>query len=554
MGKNALSASIAAFFGLFLVIPIACVVLMAFTGKPLPVIERVSSLQITRLIGEVAENASTRYIEDLTRVKRYRKAAVNSIVLAVTVATLASLLALPLSLGFSRGLFGAPRIFEVLLMMPMVTPIFLYAFALLLIFSKYGIIAKMFGISIFDPFSFTGLVVTQVTGLLPLAVLAQTPSFSLYSRSWSTVAEGLGADGTFSTWRVWLPLNSTGILTGWVLVVLRSLGDFVTPMLLTSARFRLLVLEAWRDMAGSSWWPGAAALCSELLLLALILLAWERRLLAKERAMAPLSPMQSLGESTEGVLARWGVTAYALVVLSIPVLAAVLVALSSFGVPGDAGFTFAHYAQVFKEAPAAIVNSLILGVSVVVFGVIGSLIVAKTSEKGSLKESISAMALIGFAVPTTAYAIGLMGVFNEPPLVLHFTPTLVVISILVTRFNYGLRLIEGSYGKLGCNWEDASKTMGATSDFIFRWVNFPYLKPAIGAAAVLMGISALQDVALTVLIAPPRFYPLSLVTARYIADGLFAPAAAMGTILMAVLLILAASGLKGSSFSRQAEF
>lgn len=545
------------FLFVFFFVPVVSLLTTAFTGEPVAFFEKSVHLEFGPLYKEVVDKANLTSIKELVTVKRYRRAGRNSLALAAIVATLASLLAIPLSLGLARSLFVWPKLFEFLILLPLATPVFFYAFALILLFSKYGVLAKIFGVSFFDPFSLAGLIVTQVTGLLPLAVLAQTPSFSLYSSGYNTIARALGSPFGFTTNYVWLPLNWSGILTGWVLVALRSLGDFVSPMLLTSARFRLLILEAWRDLAGSNWWPGASALCLELAAVALALLLCEKFLLNRERTLSQVNPLLgALGESAKP--AAWmkrGLSLYGLFILSLPILIVVLIIIYSLGGLSEGGWTIKNYAEILPEAPGAIVNSLLLGFWVVAGALPAGLIAAHFTQRSRwLRYGVFMMLTLAFALPHTIYAIGLVGVFSQPPLLLHFTPGLLIIAVLITRMNYALRLLESAGAKLGFGWEDAARVMKASPLFAFRWVSWPYLRPAIAAGAILVGISALQDVSLAILIAPPRFYPLSLVIARYIADGLFAQASALSIMLMTLLVGLAALGLRRLSLFREAEF
>ncbi|GEM_PF-5789424 len=540
---NWVVVAFAAFLFLFVIVPIGSLFLTGVTGKTIPVLEYASQFKFKNIVQETAENFTLNYLKELAQINRYRKAAQNSLWIAFLVATVSCLLALPISLALARRIFFVPKLFETLVLLPLVTPAFLYAFAIILM-------AKG---SFFNPFSVGGLILTQITAFVPLAVIIQTPSFSLYSANWNVIGRSLGAQSFFSVLRVWLPLNAPVLLSSWILVALRSLGDFVTPMLLASTHLRLLVLEAYRDLAGSNWWPGACALSVELLLITLVLLIVEKTLAKSQRSIEqmPASGQMLAEKSVPSPWLRYSASLYGVLVLIVPLFAVGVVVTQSFG---TGHWSLDSYRAVFKDSYQPIINSLILGLVVVVFAMITSFAVVQTFSRFKLlRRFITLACTFAFAVPSTIYAIALISVFNRPPIFIHFTPMLLVIAIFATRATYALQILSRSKEKLGFLWEEAASVFGATPLFAFRWASFPYLKAAFTGGALLVFISALQDVAIGVLIAPPRFYPLSLVVVRNLADGLFVEASVLGVILMAILLVVSSFSFKNLILSREAE-
>lgn len=222
----------------------------------------------------------------------------------------------------------------------------------------------------------------------------------------------------------------------------------------------------------------------------------------------------------------------------LPAAGALIIGLVSLGGLGSSSLSLSYYREVAPELIKGLGVSLLLGILVSGLCLLGALVAAGPQEKPSwMRRWVFALSGFAFAIPSVIYAISLIGVFSRPPLFLHFTPTLVVLALVATRMNYALKITAAAWNRLGERWQDPAAACGASGPFAFRWATLPYLKGALAASAALIFISSLQDVAIAILIAPPRFYPLSLLIARNVADGLLPQAGALAMVLMLVLML-----------------
>lgn len=533
------TALIALFFAVFALVPLVTLGGAALTGKPPALLEKISQGKFLSAAQEMANGATLNHLQELWKVRRYRRAAWNTVRLGLAVATLASLLALPISWSLGRRLGGLRR-WSVIFLLPLALHPYLYAFAIILIFGHRGLFERMVGVSPIDPFSVGGLILTQTAAYFPLALLVQTPALASYRSGWSLAGKALGAGGFFGFRHVWLPLNSAGLWGGWLLVALRSMADFMTPMLLTSARFRVLVLEAWRDLAGSNWWPGAACLSLELLAFTAVLLWLERKVVQPYEGAQILQGEPEPETSYHTSWRRMGLNIYAGFLMLLPAAGLLIIAGFSLGGWAPSDWSGRYYRETAHELSRALSVSLELGAAVVLGSLASSLALSAPNshdDPGKLRLAIRWIAALAFVLPSTVYAISLIGVFNRPPLYLHFTPTLLILALIATRMNYALNIVTPACRALGQEWQMRAAAFGATALLRWRWAVFPHLRPALAASAALIFVSSVQDIALAILIAPPRFYPLSLVIGRNIADGLFSHASAMAIVLVMVLII-----------------
>ena len=145
--------------------------------------------------------------------------------------------------------------------------------------------------------------------------------------------------------------------------------------------------------------------------------------------------------------------------------------------------------------------------------------------------------MLPFVVPGVAFAVALISAFNRPPLELHFTVYIVVLAYIVTRVPYGVRSTLASFQQIGGSMEESSKTMGATQDLTLGKVTIPLVLPGVLAGAIMVFISCMEDVSITLMCSPPRWYPASIYVFHEINKGALFEASAYGIILLLLVLI-----------------
>jgi len=117
------------------------------------------------------------------------------------------------------------------------------------------------------------------------------------------------------------------------------------------------------------------------------------------------------------------------------------------------------------------------------------------------------------------------------------TATLVLCAYVVTRMPFAVRSILASLQQVGPSLEEGSKTLGATSSLTMARVTIPLILPGLTAGAIMVFISAMQDVAITLMTCPPRWYPASIFVFQRIQEGDVFDASAYGMVLLGLILV-----------------
>jgi putative spermidine/putrescine transport system permease protein len=110
----------------------------------------------------------------------------------------------------------------------------------------------------------------MVGTMLPGAVITMLPTMLKLDRQLPEAAATLGASNAHAFWRVFFPLSMPGVAAAGLLVLVVSLGFFVTPTLLGSPRETMIGQVIISQILALHNWPFGAALASILILTTLI--------------------------------------------------------------------------------------------------------------------------------------------------------------------------------------------------------------------------------------------------------------------------------------------
>jgi putative spermidine/putrescine transport system permease protein len=168
-------------------------------------------------------------------------------VLSTTFSVALSTTALCVGLGYPLAYWLArkpprqQRIATLFVLLPFWTSALIKNFSWLVLLGRNGIMAKtiaMIGIKGGDQllFSRTTVVFAMVHTLLPLAVVTMLPVMNQIDRRLMMAASTLGANSARAFWQVFFQLSMPGAAAAGLLVLVASLGFFITPALVGGAK------------------------------------------------------------------------------------------------------------------------------------------------------------------------------------------------------------------------------------------------------------------------------------------------------------------------------
>jgi putative spermidine/putrescine transport system permease protein len=113
--------------------------------------------------------------------------------------------------------------------------------------------------------------------MLPFMVLPLYSALGGIDRRLLLAARGLGSPPLVAFWKIYWPLSRGGAVAGMILVFTLSLGFYVTPALLGSARQSLVAQLLGQRTTELLDFAGAGALGTVVLVITLVLVAWANK-------------------------------------------------------------------------------------------------------------------------------------------------------------------------------------------------------------------------------------------------------------------------------------
>lgn len=533
--------AVAGFLTLFLVIPLASLVWVSLSGEPSNLFADLARGDLGAFWATITNHVTLDYYAEFIRTPRYRIGLVNGVLFSGAV-TLACCL-LGVSLAFVLDRFDLPFSggLRVLAILPLAIPSFLMALSVQFLFGRSGIVTTTIG-PVLNPFSPLGCGVVQAFSFFPLVYLTTAATLERMDPALDEASAVLGAPRALTFFRVSLPMLAPGVAAGAFLAFIRSFGDFATLQLLMPSKIRMIVVEAYRDMSGNTYWGGAATLSTVMIGVILCILAMQKLVVERNRFETLTGRAVSARRKIGSRALRYAVFAATAAVLAFPVVNLAVIALLS--VSGSWGntllpdtYSLSHFEKALVKSPTSLVNSLALSAMALVGSLLLAGCVAYTVHRGRswMRHALDFVVQLPFVLPGTAFAIALITVFNNPPLALHLTVYIVVLAYIVTRTPYGVRTILASLQQIGPAMEESSRTLGANDQVTLAKVLVPLIRPGIVAGGVMIFISCMTDVAITLMVCPPSWYPASLSIFVQIADARYFDASAYGLILMGII-------------------
>ena len=422
--------------------------------------------------------------------------------------------------------FPGRRYFQWLLLLPLAIPTYIIAYTYLELLDYSGLVQTalrdLFGWRdarsywFPDIRSLGGAIAVMSAVLYPYVYITARASFIAQSVCVLEVSRTLGRTASQTFWQVALPLARPALAAGVALALMETLNDIGAVEFFGVRTLTVAVYDTWLDRNNLA---GAAQLACVMLLFVFALLLLERALRAKRRFHHTTGKYRDLPEEalggTRGALAA--------LACALPVL---------FGFVFPAGVlvhdALAHVAAgLAPEFWRAALNSLLLAAaaSMLAVGFAVVLAYARRQTRSALIQGASTLPAISYAVPGTVLAIGLLiplaGLDNSVDalmrslfgvstgLVLSGTAFAIVLAYTIRFLAASLGAVEAGLSKVSRNIDAAARTLGATiSEMLFK-VHLPLLRPALGAAALLVFVDSMKELPATLLLRPFNFDTLA---------------------------------------------
>ena len=201
----------------------------------------------------------------------------HTLLTAARVTVFCILVAYPMAYAIIRANGVWKLVILGVVLLPFWTSAVVRNFAWVVILQDRGVLNYLLAYVGLQPVSILGTSTAVTIGmaqvLLPFAVLPIYTAMQRIDPNLMRAAQMLGARPVVAFFAVFLPLSMTGVFAGAILVFVLSLGFYVTPAMLGSAREAMLPQIIFRQLDELLAWGRSSAMATVLLLTTVIILA-----------------------------------------------------------------------------------------------------------------------------------------------------------------------------------------------------------------------------------------------------------------------------------------
>lgn len=478
--------------------------------------------------------------------------------IALGVALISALIGFPL--GVARGLFTLPlpRLWDLLFLIPFLTPPYIAALSWMLVLQTNGYLQQLTGVSLNSLlFSKTGIVLVMALNIFPVVYFAVSRSLLASGQRLARVARVHGASPGRAFWHITLPMLSPSLAAGMLLAFTLALEEFGVPAALgTRAGVVMLTTDIEKKLAD---WPvdlsGASML--SVVLVAIALCAW-----GVQKKLTGNQDVTSItGKPTENMGAQAGVwTLPVVAVMALVGIIAVILPGASMVLSGILGtlsggvkpenVTLSHYEALFSQQGDALTAlgtslSLALGAACItgMLGLLASWLVVVQKIKG--RGFIDALSLMPAALPGVVVGVGLILLWNQPFWVIspYNSWAILLLSYCCLLLPWPVRYVGSALRQLGGNLEPAARMHGASAFQALRFIVLPLVFPALLAAMLMVFAIASRELVTSLLLAPAGTQTVSVFIWRQFEQGSVGQGMAMATLTLITGLVLMLTAL-----------
>ena len=481
--------------------------------------------------------------------KNFRRAISNTLKVGLTVGILSTVIGLlfayvevyvKVRTKFMGGLF------QVVSMLPVVSPPFVLSLSMIMLFGKAGIITR-FLLHIYDNsvYGFGGITVVQTLSFFPVCYMMLKGLLKNIDPSLEEAARDMGASRFKVFTSVTLPLILPGLGNAFLVTFIESIADFANPMIIGGS-YDTLATTIYLQITGAYDKQGAAAMAVVLLSITLLMYLVQKYVLEKKTA----ATLTGKASRARMLIEDRSVTLPLTVLCS---MIALFVIMMYICVPFGALFktwgydfhlTTKWFVQVFKKYKGlkAFKDSFLLSLAAAPITALLSMIISYLVVKRDFKAKgfIEFVSMLAMAVPGTVLGIGYIrgfvkGVFGTGFLAgLYGSAAILIIVFVIRSLPTGTRSGISALRQIDKSIEESAYDMGAGSFKVFMTVTLPLIKDSFLSGLVTAFVRSITAISAIILLVTPEFLLITVQINEFAEKGAYGVACAFATILIVI--------------------
>jgi iron(III) transport system permease protein len=444
-------------------------------------------------------------------------------------------------------------------LVPMIVPGVLYTIAWIFLASpQIGALNKLIepvvGPGFFDVFSMKGMIFVEGVHQAPVAFLLMLAAFRNMDPSLEESALMSGG----SRWKVFLkvtiPIVRPALILAALILMIRSLSSFEIPALLGVPNgnfvFTSRIFKALQNFPPNYGLAGAYS--AGLLAVLAIFSVLQGRATKHSRSYQTITgkafrpSLVKLGKFRG--LAVVGVALYFIVGCVLPILVLMYASLRGFYSPPSRAalkdLSFDNYRALFSnhDFVGAFKNSLILagGAATVIMLLAAVLAWVVYRQKPPGARLFNGLAMSPIGIPGIVIGVACLFLYLRVSLPIYGTLWILLIAYTTIFLPYGMTYASSAMYQISTELEESAQVSGGGFLNVFRKITLPLLMPGLAAGWIFIVLMSVRELGASLLLYTPGKQVLSIEIWQYWNNGDLTEVAALGVVMIAMLLVISA--------------
>jgi iron(III) transport system permease protein len=470
----------------------------------------------------------------------------NSLLLAMLVGVAGTVVGLIFAFTVERvsGARRVARVIDFFTFLPLISPPFTTSIAFVFSFGPRGLITyDLLGMKGVQVYGLTSTFAAETLTYFPIAYLALRPMLASISTSFEEASFSLGGSRWYAFRTVTLPLVIPALANAFLLLFGCSLADFATPLILAGSDFSVLPTEAYLQITGMFDLKGGAILSLLLLVPAgLVFYAQERFVAGRSYVTVTGKAAVAAAHDSVSNTAGLALLGFCILVSALILYFYLLLFYASIVLAFGANHTLTleHYRVIFSEGLPAIKDTLIIALIGMPLGGLYGIVVGYLVGRMSFtsRKAMEVVSMLNYALPGTIVGIAYLLAFNDKPLALTGTATILIACYVFRYSPIGIRTTIALLQQIDRSLEEASLSLGASHLATFRRVMLPLILPAFFAGLGVVFIRSMTAISATIFLVSINWTLITVKILENMTEVALGPAAAFSVFVIVVVVFV----------------
>ena len=425
------------------------------------------------------------------------------------------------------------------LMLTMISPPFVSALALIMLFGRRGLITYgILGLSV-NPYRWQGIVILHTISGISFAALMLSGTLQNIDIRQIMASRDLGANPLQTLRTIVIPAAWPGILSVFFILFTMNLADFGTPIII-GGRYKVLATEAYLQMLSSSSLGKPAAISMLMIPPAIAAFYFYRKNISKAGNSSDGSKLSSsedyvyeLPGYIKSVLLAVVAVFFAIMILK---YSNIFLSTVSNTATGKIRFTSKYIMDLPKGKIESFWRSIIYSATAgSIASFVGVLLSYYTHRRGLRGMKIVEFAAsLPYIIPGTFFGLGYVAAFSSQPFLLRGTAWIIIFNFAFRQISVSNKSANAEFDTIDRKIELAARDLGASNLQVLFGIIIPMLRSTFLTCFITTFTASMTAVGAVVFLISPGTNVASVEMFQSIENGLYGVGSVQAVMIIAV--------------------